>query len=329
MKKWRITVFIVIPLLLFALVYNQCQPSGDKVALANTSGSENGILVNAQAGSGVLLDKAFTSTADTIKVGQLTASPGRNEVIAFTRSRPVSIQSPAAWTSGTDTINLAFADEIEIAITIWILKGPFAAQSQAATNRCVDIVAMWNAERMGVKLADGGCDVRDATSNPEAQKYLAFQCSQRPDLQGPDAIPPVQGRINMYIVDTVQGVPSGTGNGNSCGTTDFVALGSTGSAGLAAHELGHNFSLTHIDDLPEFDEDNIMHSASDTRQYFTEGQLFRAHFARIVPSDPYLPSSALNTVYEVPRAGQIPNCAIDPCPALEKRIWADGALAPN
>jgi hypothetical protein len=112
-----------------------------------------------------------------------------------------------------------------------------------------------------------------------------------------------------------------------------VVLGSTADAGLAIHEIGHNFSLTHIDSqgviLPGFDANNIMHSASSTRHYFTEGQVFRANFT---PANlqAQQPGSALNSVYTSARAG-LPtrDCTMDPCPALVKRIWADGMLPPN
>jgi hypothetical protein len=138
----------------------------------------------------------------------------------------------------------------------------------------------------------------------------------------------------MYVVDTVQ-VNSmyATGNGATCGASDFVALGSTADAGVMIHELGHTFSLLHIDSqgviMPGFDANNIMHSDSATRQYFTEGQLFRAHFTPAVASAQQ-PGSALNSVYTGARSGQpTRDCTADPCPVLEKRIWADGALPPN
>ena len=326
MRKWLIYgIAIALPIL--AIIYFWFR-QGDVVALTNTSGNENGILVNAQGSSGVLSDQTFKSTANTISVGRLTAATGRNEVIAFTNSRPVAI-TPAAWTPFRDTINLPFAAEIKIPITVWVVKGPFADQSSAAKSRCVDVAAMWQSERMGVAFADpGGCNVEDKTSINIRKQFTPTDCDSQPNyLQ--QAIPPIPGRINMYVVDTVQlsNGSIGTGNGTSCGTSDFVALGSTADAGVAIHELGHNFSLTHIDWYPStFDANNIMYSASNTRAYFTEGQLFRAHFTPAGPSK-YQPGSALNSVYTGARAGQpTRDCATDPslCPKLEKRIWDDG-----
>jgi hypothetical protein len=66
-----------------------------------------------------------------------------------------------------------------------------------------------------------------------------------------------------------------------------------------------------------------MHSASNSRQFLTEGQLFRAHLE---------PGSAINSVYGV-RPGQVTRSCADnassrTCPPLAKRLWADGAGFP-
>jgi len=130
------------------------------------------------------------------------------------------------------------------------------------------------------------------------------------------------GRINIYMVDLVDG---GIGRGRSCGYgTGFVAISSVAGEPLLAHEIGHNFGLDHIDTVADFDDTNVMHSASDHRQYFTEGQLFRAHMA---------PLSVLNTLYNarptLPRRDCPAATSNDTCPALNKRIWADGTFLPN
>src|SRR5438046_890032 len=77
------------------------------------------------------------------------------------------------------------------------------------------------------------------------------------------------GGINIYWVDTVDG---GTGRGNACNIgSDFVAIGSANGLELLSHELGHDFALQHVDGQATFDQTNIMHSASNTRQFITEG----------------------------------------------------------
>lgn len=303
----------------------------DHVVLGNTSGFENGILVSARSTSGVLTDQRFTSTLATIDVGRLTAAPNRNEVIAFSQSRPVAIAPNVPWTVLSDTVNLSFSNEIAIPVTIWVVEPPFAATS--ASNHCAAAVAIWTAERMGVTLAPNGCDIRDATSATGISQFqggsaTSFKCGSDEQLIQ-KAIPPVAGRINAYIVHSVSAPPAtGTGAATSCGRTDFEAMGSDALDGTFVHELGHNFSLIHVDTMPDFDQTNIMYSQSSVRQYFTEGQTFRANVTPAVPATQQ-PGSAINTVYNA-RPGQLTrDCITDPCPVLDKRIWADGMFPPN
>jgi hypothetical protein len=191
---------------------------------------------------------------------------------------------------------------------------------------------------MGVKFAPGGCDIRDATI-PSKVAFSDSNCNNLGAFQA--RFGKIPNRINMYVVDTVE-VNSGyaSGNGTTCGTSDFAVVGAGWNALLAIHELGHNFSLLHIDSwmgttnviMPGFDVHNFMHSASVSRKFFSEGQLFRAHFT---PADPLAdqPGSALNSVYNA-RVGQpvrdctMPTPSSAPCPVLDKRIWADGAALP-
>ncbi len=102
-------------------------------------------------------------------------------------------------------------------------------------------------------------------------------------------------------------------------------MGKNSGDELLSHEIGHAFSLTHVNADANFNVDNIMHSASNTRQYATEGQLFRAHLN---------PESILNALYnarpgEVTRFCAYNNTATFPCPAIQKRVWADGGFPPN
>jgi hypothetical protein len=323
-KTLIVSVFLVVIIGTLALLLL----SDDRVSLGNTSGEENGILVDAEDTSTVLSDQSFVSANSTIRPGKLHAAASSNEVIAFTKFRPVAILSPASWTTGRDVLNLSFDAQITIPVTIWIVKGPFNDQKSRAEQHCIDVVAAWNAERMGVALSPGGCEVRDATAAQYAS-YLDFQCAEQAQMQ--TDIGKVPDRINIYFVNKVERYSvSSKWYGQSCGATDFVALGSKGNAALLVHEMGHNFSLKHTDDLPDFDETNYMHSDSTSRLYFTEGQLFRAHFST---AGGMSPASGLNDVYHARPGHPTRDCPYnatdEKCPAPSKRIWADGTFPPN
>lgn len=288
----------------------------DSVKLTNTSGAENGILVDGQFASGTTDDRAFASTSATTSIGDVRASQG--EVIAFTNFRPVAITTPVTWTKFGDTVTVPFANEIRIPVKVWIVKGPFATQQTRAINTCITTSGIWNSERMGVAFSP--FEIVDATGNAKAATYFAFDCSKKAGIQAD--IGKTAGRINIYWVDTVDG---GTGRGNACAIgSDFVAIGSANGLELLSHELGHDFALQHIDGQATFDQTNIMHSASNTRQFITEGQLVRKHLRT---------NSALNFVYNARPGQPTRNCDHNQtdtqCPALNKRIWADGSFPAN
>jgi hypothetical protein len=291
----------------------------DHVILSNTSGTSDGILVVGQA-SPPMTYKSFTSTTGSFTLGQVTLAKSNNEVVAFTNQRAVAIQTPVAWTTGSDTVNLALSGPIDIDVTVWIVTGPYQAQHDRAVAMSIAASSIWDNERMGV--AFGTIDFHDATDNPSAPLYSNFSdCNMKISMQA--AIGKDPGRINVYMVGLVQGI---VGRGQACGVgSDFVAMSAGAGDALLAHEIGHDFGLEHIDTLVgDFDQTNVMYSASDVRQYFTEGQLFRAHLA---------PLSALNAVYP-DRKGQpqryCAQAASDSlCPPIAKRIWADGTFLPN
>jgi hypothetical protein len=67
-----------------------------------------------------------------------------------------------------------------------------------------------------------------------------------------------------------------------------------------------------------------MHSASNTRKYFTQGELFRAHFWS---------ASALNAIYAARPSQPTHDCqpeeSSQQCPPIQRRIWPQGKFGAN
>lgn len=293
----------------------------DTITVINGSGQPVGVMVDGQNAGSQLNDRTFTSGASPINVGDMSTSPQSNEVTGFTNDRPPTYLS-TPWTTGSDAFNLDFRPAIGIPVTVWIVKGPFAEQRQHAIEACIRTSVIWRTERMGVIFSP--FTVIDATGDPEAPAHYAFPNGDVGDVVWKplrDDIGFVPGQLNIYWVDTVNG---GTGSGWSNFGAQVVMGKNTGDE-LLSHEIGHAFSLTHVDSDTNFNVDNIMHSASNTRQYATEGQLFRSHLN---------PTSILNVLYnarpgELTRTCGYSNTATFPCPAIQKRVWADGGFPPN
>lgn len=294
------------------------------VILSNTSHNilfnpnDNGVLVNDANTNKVSYD-AYHSTASKVPVGNRS---GSGEAVAFTVSRPMAITTPADWAAGD--VAVAFKPQISVPVTVWIVQGPFASQKTLALSALTTTNQIWRSEAVG--LTTGTITVNDATGNANASKYLSFTCSQQSAMQ--TAIGQTAGQFNVYFVNQVDrgGGSYGSGNGNACAISgNFVAVGSAIGTELLVHELGHDMSLTHVDDLTtNFDATNVMFSSSSTRQFFTEGQTFRAHMT---------PTSAINGIFNA-RSGQpTRTCARDTasnqCPLIQKRIWADGTFPAN
>ena len=286
-----------------------------KVKLTNTSGNENGLLVDGQFSSGFKNDKTYTSSSTSRRVGKVKAGT-HNEVIAFTNRRPVAIKENAGWTSSSfDRVIFSLDNEIGLHAKVWIVKRPYNTQRQKAIDACITTAAIWRDERMGLRFSN--FEIVDATGDSNASTYFNFNCSKKSGIE--TDIGKTNGIINIYYVDRVDG---GTGRGQACNIgSDFVAMASNTGDELLSHELGHDFALTHIDTVADYDQTNVMHSASNTRQYLTEGQTFRAHV---------LATSAINDpgIYNARPGKPTRNCpqstSNTECVQNNKRIWADG-----
>lgn len=299
------------------LVLSGC---ADQVNLLNTAaGEERGLLVDAANSTTDVNDLTFVTAGTPVNVGQLQLGTANNEILGFTNKRPVAILDNAPWTSSQDSLDLSFSPKIVIPVKVWIVKGPFDTQRAKAIDACVTTSAIWNSERMGVSF--GPFEIVDATGDAQAANYHTFTCAKRAGIESD--IGKTNGRINIYYVDTVDG---GTGRGQACQIgSDFVAMGKNTGDELLSHELGHDFALTHIDGLTtDFNQTNVMHSASNSRQYLTEGQLARGHLDG---------DSALNFLYNARPGQPTRDCSLNQisatCVDIKKRIWADGAFPAN
>jgi hypothetical protein len=294
--------------------------SNDKVHLTNGGAGENGVLVDATKGGSFQNDQRFTGAAGAdISVGDCS---GTGEVIAYTNERPPTLLANVAWTTGDDTVNLNFENKYRVPFFVWIVKGPFATEQAVAISACVKTSQIWTDERQGISFST--FTITDATANANAANFFAFDCSKVPNMK--TQIGFNAGGVNIYYVDTVDfGSGAATTNGVWCGG-NVVAMGRNASDHLFSHEIGHAFSLDHVNSLTMFfDTTNVMHNASNNRNFLTEGQTFRA----VVNS-----GSVINTAYNARpglitrTCGNSTDTTIADCPAVQKRIWGDGASWP-
>ncbi len=302
----------------------------DYIELQNGAGDVGLLIDGADTNDGIVVDdkdRVDTGNGDIlVNVGLLSsaAAPNRNEAIGFGEDRaPRRRDTP--WTDDSDDrFSLALGKRLGLPLTVWIVQGPFDTQRDHAIDACVETSAIWDDERMGIRFSN--FVVKDATNDPDIDNAILNSVGgdnrNWDDFSndiGFDA-----GRVNVYWINTVEG---STGTGWS----DFgarIVMGKNTGDELLVHELGHAFSLLHPANCggstTDFNFTNIMWQCSGSRQYVSEGQIFRSHFNSV---------SAVNDLYGArpgePTVACLSGVQTAECPALQRRLWADGNYPAN
>jgi hypothetical protein len=291
---------------------------GDTVQATGGGGMEDGVLADGTvSGTAHVYDRATGADGSQISVGPFDAGGG--DVVAYTVGHAPTLQTPVTWSPSDDHVAFAFDPKFKVRFQNWIVQGPFADGSTRAINACIRTSQIWHDERQGTGFSAFG--ITDATTDPQAATYTAFSCSLASGIKtdiGFDA-----NAVNVYWVNTVNfGSGAATSNGVWCGG-NVVAMGANVLDHLFSHEIGHSFALDHVNTLTTFfDETNVMHNASNFRSFLTEGQTFRA----VTSTGSVVNTLAGRTGVTRPACGSVATSTGDAsCPAVQKRIWADGA----
>ena len=355
------------------------EPSEHLIQFSNSK-EEKGILVDGTKDGTWVNDWSLLVPARENKVsirnftpsssGSL-ASSAEGQIIAFSKGRVPVLKQHIQWQAKPKTVEIKFLNPIEIELAIWIVTTPEVTRNGRRADYevrkkgilefdCPVANDIWSREAHGLSIR---CSPKDRTretakiirsdGRPEdANKFFsdkAFKCVDHTELIKKVGYNPKA--INVYYVTLVDAEQEGQGLGRAVwcdASPDIIAIGVTAVDETLAHELGHAFTLDHINDWASpgcdntgsdsnrpclFDEGNLMYKGGRARQYLTEGQVFRVFF-----ND----DSALNSIYQVGPGTKVrpgePRRLCETilkndddrnkCPKIEKRLWADGPTWP-
>lgn len=283
---------------------------------------ENGVLLVAKTVKQVIEPTPQSS----ISVG--TVNSAYKQVVAFRLDRSPAIKTDVTWTSQPETVTLNYPELVDVPLQIWVICASATCGAVTQTMRNALETFRLNAndllarERSGMRIipaAGPGVDwISDETQNAALMAFRDFENDQCPTLNTAGRKNP--NAMNMYLVRTVDNEPS---SGYRCPVENLAVDGWKTFWTTKLHEVGHMMSLkdARIGSNPE---ENMMYSMPrrpSTRQYFTEGQVFRMHFnvdsslnTVFRPRDPSLQRDCGNTNADAEKA-------VPPCPPLSTVIW--------
>ena len=300
-----------------------CAPPGTAtLKVVAGAAAPYGVLVSDGASTPAANFQGFTTITDSVNVGPRS---GSGEVIAFGVERPPTIR-PSSWATAVadQLVTVPLLPRLEIPVTIWVVAGPFATTQQTALTLWQTAQVHFTNERLG--RADERARGRRRDGQPERGRVDA-RSRAAPATRTSRRCRARSARAPAASTSTWSRWSTGRRRAATCARS---AAGSRRSPPARARNCSRtnwgttSRSSTWTTSSRSSTPTNIMHSASNVRQYLTEGQTFRAHVRS---------NSALNGVYGLRSGLPVRDCDRDTptlaCPAIHRRLWADGAFAPN
>jgi hypothetical protein len=281
--------------------------------------------------SGVLLISATDAIADTTTKGTLTFKNVDNslkQAMAFRKDRAPAYKQ-VTWTAA-ETLAFKGGHE-ELPLRIWAVCTDAAGTCPALTaarqetlgeKMVAHVNGVLTRERTGIKLVPppDGTLISDESGTPARTELKAAKGCAAFKLDAVRLKKFTEGALNIYIVHTVE-LSEGKASNFACTNfTDVAVVGATGSRDLILHEIGHMLALEDVWESRSAwgsdPEANFMRHMSETRKFFTEGQIFRMHLNQ---------DSAINVLLKRHPSDKrwCESSPMLPCPKPNERVWQE------
>jgi hypothetical protein len=201
-------------------------------------------------------------------------SAGLGEVVVFSRGDAVRIvEGSAGFTDALgDRVRVSLTpDLLPVPVKVWVLVNGGAVRATDDLSRARFIL---DGMGCGLELDAATRDRSVLSGDPVARS----DCDNAAELHTKVGF--AREQLNVYYVDLgTRGLWCG---GNSGGGT--ILIGTTADGETLAHELGHAFTLAHVqnrdydgDGQDDFDASNVMWGGGIGRSRLSEGQCFRCN----------------------------------------------------
>jgi hypothetical protein len=213
--------------------------------------------------------------AGEVGVGDARAAPpGLTEIAVFSRGDAMQLaEDPVGFTDFLgDEVRIDLTpDPPAVPVSVRVLIADQLTVAPAEVARAREIL-----DEMGCGL-DIDDTVTDLSPVLEGDPVVQSSCNNAAVLRQKAGFDP--GKLNVYYVE----LPTGF-RGDWCGSADggaTILIGRTADLETLAHELGHAFSLGHVDNedynldgVDDFDGSNVMWPGGTGRKWLSEGQCF-------------------------------------------------------
>jgi len=313
MRRWMIIILLA---LIFAALAMYCarrnsgitsltKPPEDKVQLSGGTGGHSAAILLDGRRSSCFGDEIVRTTQTAVVNSILAPSGCDSRVAAFVQDKAMYYGDPAAWTDGSDTLQVPLAPMPQLPISIWVpLLPPPSGRTEG--EGVLTAIAHIDAARPIYNNMQCGIGFEDAVPIQEkrALNSISAGCS---NLGPVKAVGYTPGRLNVYYVQEITDASGAIGIHCAADPTVILIDAMFGVNATLSHEAGHALSLDHTnyidglnDPVPTGNGDfvtNLMLQSGYNQALLSTGQCFRCNLNS---------SSAINTLGA--RTGPTPGC---------------------
>lgn len=231
----------------------------DEVELTNAGADEPIIFVDAEFAN-CENDKLFSGPPPKISIGQAEAidTCGDTEIVVFSDDNAVEVVlNPDLTSDPNDTIPVALKPRWQVPLKFWVISPPISLPDKTTLQTSLQLQAIeadlnFNESHAGVSFPSSSFEwIEDsgiaANFAAKAEALLAGEIGNSEFLQflTQAATPAPSGTITIYAIPSllITGFHLRNHDRTSSGV---IALGSRSTISTLSHELGHAFSLGHV-----------------------------------------------------------------------------------